>query len=169
MSLDIEKLIKELGKPYQDTYDIGLIPYVTKPSGSVSDKYSSLEMKREGVFLAFINSREKLLKEVTLRLKDEGKSDWLFPNHMPFGLERVMTQSWVRARFGLPMIHVDAKIVMTVFRGMKEIYSLSVSHQIIAAAFTYDKDFLVESITFYSNERAKEIQVALEKKRLARK
>ncbi|HDU3546323.1 TPA: hypothetical protein QIY41_005311, partial [Klebsiella pneumoniae] len=53
------------------------------------------------------------MKEVTLTLEDESKSDWLFPNPMPFGLEPVMTQPWVRARFGLPMIYVDAKVVMT--------------------------------------------------------
>ncbi len=28
------------------------------------------------------------MKEVTLTLEDESKSDWLFPNPMPFGLER---------------------------------------------------------------------------------
>ena len=82
------------------------------------------------------------MKEVTLTLEDESKSDWLFPNPMPFGLEPVMTQPWVRARFGLPMIYVDAKVVMTLYRGVKEFYPL---------------------------ERAKEIQVALEKKRLGRK
>lgn len=155
--------------PYYEIYNSGLINYKSKPYGSVSDKYASLDMKREGIFLAFINNQEKTLKEVTLRLEDEGKSDWLFPNPMPFGLEPVMTQQWVRAHFGLPMIYVDAKIVMTTYRGVKEIYSLPAPNQNIAAAFTYNKDLFVESVTFYSLEKAKEIQAALEKKRLSGK
>ncbi|SVY92533.1 Uncharacterised protein [Klebsiella pneumoniae] len=77
-------------------------------------------MKHEGIYLAFVNDLEKKMKEVTLTLEDESKSDWLFPNPMPFGLEPVMTQPWVRARFGLPMIYVDAKVVMTLYRGVKE-------------------------------------------------
>ncbi|HIG2496994.1 TPA: DUF6392 family protein, partial [Klebsiella pneumoniae] len=41
--------------------------------------------------------------------------------------------------------------------------------QNIVASFSYNKDFFVESVTFYPLERAKEIQVALEKKRLGGK
>ncbi|PXL46474.1 hypothetical protein DMS35_30565 [Klebsiella variicola] len=42
----------------------------------------------------------KNLKEEMLRFEDEAKTDWLFPNPMPFGLERVMIQQWVRAYLG---------------------------------------------------------------------
>ncbi|HBU7028847.1 hypothetical protein J9886_19275 [Klebsiella pneumoniae] len=106
---------------------------------------------------------------MSLKLEDEGKTDWLFPNPMPFGLEPVMTLQWVRARFGLPMIYVDAKVVMTLYRGVKEFYPLLAPDQNIVASFSYNKDFFVESVTFYPLERAKEIQVALEKKRLGGK
>ena len=169
MSLNVEKLIKNIGKSYLDIYKQGLIPYKTKPSGTVGDDIHRLDMKREGVFLSFVNNQDKNLKEVTLRLEDEAKTDWLFPNPMPFGLEPVMTQQWVRAYLGFPMIYVEAKIVMAAYRGVKEIYILPIPHQNIAAAFTYNKDFFVESVTFYPLERAKEIQVALEKKRLGGK
>ena len=67
------------------------------------------------------------------------------------------------------MVHVEAKIVMTIYMGVKEIYALPLPNQHIAAALTYDKDFFVKKITFYSLERAKEIQVALQKKRLGGK
>ncbi|EPM3705717.1 DUF6392 family protein, partial [Klebsiella pneumoniae] len=50
--------------------------------------------------------------------------------------------------------------------GVKEFYTLPVPHQYIVAAFTYNKDFFVQKVTFYSIERAKEIQAALEIKRL---
>ncbi|MFU2318791.1 DUF6392 family protein [Rahnella sp. PCH160] len=169
MNIDVEELVKKLGQPYQDIHDQGLIPYKTKPYGSVSDDVASLDLKREGIFLSFINNAEKTLKEVSLILEDEGKTDWLFPNPMPFGLQPVMTQQWVRARFGLPMIYADAKIMMTIYVGIKEVYSLPAPNQQIAATFTYDEDLFVGKVTFYPLSRAKEIQAALEKKRLSGK
>ncbi len=46
----------------------------------------------------------KNLKEEMLGFEDEAKTDWLFPNPMPFGLERVMIHQWVRAYLGFPMV-----------------------------------------------------------------
>lgn len=122
MSLNVEKLIKNLGKSYLDIYEQGLIPYKTKPSGTVSDDIYRLDMKREGVFLSFFNNQDKNLKEVTLRLEDENKTDWLFPNLLPFGLEPVMTQRWVRDRFGHPITYVDACVIDYLCRGGGNIY-----------------------------------------------
>lgn len=169
MNIDVEGLVKKLGCPYQEIYDDGLIPYKKKPYGSVSDDVASLEMKREGIFLSFFNNPEKNLREVTLTLEDESQTDWLFPNPMPLGLEPVMTQKWVRARLGMPMIYADAKIIMTIYIGVKEAYSLPVPNQGIAATFTYNKNLFVERVTFYPLERAQQIQAALEKKRLSGK
>ncbi|SQC44490.1 Uncharacterised protein [Klebsiella pneumoniae] len=67
--------------------------------------------------MVFTNNSEKNLTEITLRLEDKGKTDWVFPNPMPFGMEPVMTQLWVRERFGLPMIYADAEIIMTYLYG----------------------------------------------------
>ncbi len=63
MNIDVETLVKQLGKPYQDIYDQGLIPYKTKPTGTISDDISRLNMRREGIFLSFINNQEKILKK----------------------------------------------------------------------------------------------------------
>ncbi len=116
MSLNVEKLIKNLRKSYLDIYEQGLIPYKTKPSGTVSDDIYRLDMEtRGGYFYHFFNNQDKNLKEVTLRLEDENKTDWLFPNLLPFGLEPVMTQRWVRDRFGHPITYVDACVIMTLF------------------------------------------------------
>ena len=79
MSIDVETLVKQLGKPYQDIYEQGLVPYEIKPSVTVSDDIYRLDMKREGIYLAFINDLEKL-KEVTLTFEDESKTNGLFPN-----------------------------------------------------------------------------------------
>ena len=106
---------------------------------------------------------------MTLTLEDEGKTDWVFPNSMPFSMEPVMTQLWVRERFGLPMIYADAEIIMTIYIGVKEVYALPAPHQYIAAVFIYNKGLFVETVTFYPLEKAKTIQTAVEKKRLGGK
>ena len=79
-------------------------------------------------------------------------------------LKPVMTQQWARENLEQPMVHVEAKIVMTIYMGLKKftLYQCPTKH--ITAALTYDKDFCKNH--FYSLERAKEIQVALQKKRL---
>ena len=59
MSIDVETLVKQLGKPYQDIYEQGLVPYETRPSVTVSDDIYRLDMKRDGIYLAFINDLEK--------------------------------------------------------------------------------------------------------------
>ncbi|MHB7348397.1 DUF6392 family protein, partial [Klebsiella pneumoniae] len=51
MNIDVEKLVKQLGKLYQDILKNGLIPYKTEPYGAVDDDESILNMKREGMFL----------------------------------------------------------------------------------------------------------------------
>ncbi|MCD9436780.1 DUF6392 family protein [Klebsiella pneumoniae] len=51
--------MKQLGKPYQDIYDQGLIPYKTKPTGTISDDISRLDMRRERIFSSFINNQKK--------------------------------------------------------------------------------------------------------------
>lgn len=130
MIIDVEKLVKQLGKPYHEIYSYGLIPYKTKPYGPIDEDEAELDMKREGILLVFTNNSEKNLTEITLRLEDKGKTDWVFPNPMPFGMEPVMTQLWVRERFGLPMIYADAEIIMTIYmggeRGLCSTYSSSI-------------------------------------------
>ncbi|SYI51374.1 Uncharacterised protein [Klebsiella pneumoniae] len=56
-------------------------------------------MKREGLFFSFENDKNKTFKEITLTLEDDDITDWVFPNSMPFNLEPVMTQNWMRERF----------------------------------------------------------------------
>ena len=168
MKINVETLVKNLGIPYQEIFEKGLIPYKTKPHGAMDDDIASLEMKRAGIYLAFSNNSEKALKEVTLKLEDESKTDWLFPNPLPFGLEQVMSQQWIRNRFGVPIIYVDAEIIMTIYCGITEFYPLPIPNQNIVISFIYNKDLFVSDINFYPLERAKEIQAALEKKRLSK-
>lgn len=80
-----------------------------------------------------------------------------------------MTQQWVREKLGTPMIYAGAKTIMTIYVGVREVYTLLPPNQNIAVAFTYNKNLYVESLTFYPTARAFEIKEALEKKRLAGK
>lgn len=164
MKIDIEALVKHLGMPYQEIFDKRLIPYKTKPYGPIDEDEAALDMKREGILLVFFNNPDKILKELTLRLEDKTKVDWVFPSPMPFSLKPVMTQKWVRECMGLPTVYVDAKKVMNIYMGVKEIYSLPYPNENIAAAFTFNEDSFVKKVTFYPLERAKGIKTALDKK-----
>ena len=54
MNIDIETLVKQLGKDYQEIYDSGLIKYKTKPTATVGYDTATLDMKREGLFFSFM-------------------------------------------------------------------------------------------------------------------
>ena len=60
---------------------------------------------KPGSIIYFENDKNKTFKEITLTLEDDDITDWVFPNSMPFNLEPVMTQNWMRERFGFPMIY----------------------------------------------------------------
>ena len=53
MTVNIEALMRNLGKSYKDIYDAGLLPYKTPPSASSGDRELSLDMAKEGVYLSF--------------------------------------------------------------------------------------------------------------------
>ncbi len=46
-----------------------------------------------------------------MRLEDENKTAWLFPNPLPFSLEPVMMQRWMRERFGFPIGYGERKMI----------------------------------------------------------
>ncbi|MFW8341598.1 DUF6392 family protein, partial [Klebsiella pneumoniae] len=55
MKIDVETLIKHLGKPYQEIFEKGLIPYKTKPHGPIDEDEADLDMRREGMLLVFVS------------------------------------------------------------------------------------------------------------------
>ena len=87
MNIDVETLVKQLGKDHQEIYDSGLIKYKTKPTATAGYDTATLDMKREGLFFSFENDKNKTFKEITLTLEDDDITDWVFPNSMPFNLE----------------------------------------------------------------------------------
>ncbi len=50
MNIDVETLVKQLGKDHQEIYDSGLIKYKTKPTATAGYDTATLDMKREGLF-----------------------------------------------------------------------------------------------------------------------
>ncbi|XCN85779.1 DUF6392 family protein [Klebsiella pneumoniae] len=139
--------MKQLGKPYQDIYEQGLIPYKTKPTITVSDDIFRLDMRRERIFSSFINN-QKNLEEVTLRLEDENKTAWLFPNPLPFSLEPVMTQRWMRERFGFPIGYGERKMIGSNSRHISEVYPLLPPNQKMSVLFAYNSGYFVVSVFF---------------------
>jgi len=79
MMVNIEALIRSLGKPYQAIRDAEIIMYKTPPQGTQCDPILTLEMKKEGLFLSFDNNTQKTLSEITLELIS-GRQNGVYPN-----------------------------------------------------------------------------------------
>lgn len=101
MTVNVESLIRNLGKTYEQLFDAGLIPYKSKPTGFSGSDVVTLDMAKEGVFLAF-HRDSNTLKEITLTLLDQEKKNWVFPNTLPTPLEPVMARPWVHNQLGEP-------------------------------------------------------------------
>ena len=165
MTINVEELIKQLGECYQDIYNKGLIPYKIEP-GDEDDDYAYIDLKQnEGLFLTFENNEYKRLFQISLTLEDEKKTDWIFPNEIPFSLESVMTQHWVRTHFGLPISYGKPKPDGITKRGATEIYPLLPPNQNIAIQIFYNFNYFVERMVFYSIEHAMEVHEIVEKLR----
>lgn len=113
MTINITKLVGSFGLTYKQLLDGNIINYKTPPKGKQSDESLALDMKKEGVFLSFDNtvSPGQLLKEITLTLLDNNK-EWLFPNELPFGLQKEMSRKWVHEHFGEPEKSIPPMVIM---------------------------------------------------------
>lgn len=149
MTINIEELINSLGKPYEDIFNNGLIPYKTKPSGFSGDDVISLDMKKEGVYLSFYREN-KLLKEITLELIDDKSKYLIFPNYLPFGSKESMNRQWVHQLFGQPIKAYPPEIIMKKQYGWTEFYLLSDYHISLSMKVDYNLSDLVVSVTFLS-------------------
>ncbi len=56
----LNSLLRKLSRPYQEIVEQELThPYKEKPHGPVDENESYLDVKREGVFLVFVNDSQK--------------------------------------------------------------------------------------------------------------
>lgn len=101
MTVNVESLIRCLGKTYENILEAGILPYRTKPIGAPRSPNLGLEMAREGIFLSFKRTG-RVLKSITLRLQHDPIKNWVFPNELPSPLQKNMTRQWVHDTFGEP-------------------------------------------------------------------
>lgn len=102
MTVNVKALINSLGLTYEAMVEAGLIPYKTKPKGDSGSSKIVLNMVKEGVFLTFDKSSQKLV-EVDLEMFRDGDKKYKFPNEIPSPLWGDMFRPDVRESFGEPI------------------------------------------------------------------
>jgi len=154
MTVNIEALIRSLDKPYQEIRDIEIITYKTPPQGTQSDSFLELDMKKEGVFLAFDNDSKKALRSVEIELKGN-KSGWVFPNELPSPLQSKMPRHWVHETFGDPDKSIPPKIVLKTSFGWRDRFIIEDFHIPITMVILFDTDDIAKSVAFIPTHRMK--------------
>lgn len=147
MTLNIDALIRSMGKTYQDIFDAGLIPYKTKPSASSGEPEIFLDMAKEGVFLIFGRSDRKLIG-VELNFQNKKIKNWIFPNELPLGLKDKMSREEIYKIFGAPQKSADPRVVMKQAIGRTDWYSLSDFHTPLSMRVRYDLAENLEAVWF---------------------
>lgn len=146
MTVNVEALINSLGKTYQEIFDAGLIPYKTKPTGDSGSDYVSLDMVREGIYLAF-KRKNKTLFDITLTLINDDLS-YIFPNQLPSPLLPKMSRQWIHEQFGEPEKSQSPQWIMKRYFGWVELYTIEDFHIPISMQIDYDSYEKVKEVTF---------------------
>ncbi|VEJ53573.1 DUF6392 family protein [Pragia fontium] len=147
MTVNVEALIQSLGKTYQEIIDAGLIPYITKPTGSPGDPFLSLEMAKEGLFLSF-NRSDRVFVEMTLRILNEKNEKYRFPNEFPSPLVPEMNRAWIHSQFSEPEKALPPRPRLNKYVGWTELYTVMDAHIPTSMQISYDLLERVKSITF---------------------
>ena len=148
MTVNVDALINSLGKSYKDLLDAEIIPYKTPPTGFSGASDISLNMASEGVYLSF--QREgRLLQDVTLIILRPEMKKWLFPNRLPFCLEKKMTIAKVHQVFGEPLRSTPPKIVMKRAIGRADLYAIKGLPIPVSMQIRYNIENRVELVSFF--------------------
>lgn len=147
MTVNIEALMRSLGKPYQVIRDAGIITYKTPPQGTLCDPFLTLDMKKEGVFLSFDNDPSKSLKSIDLELVNN-REGWVFPNELPSPLQRNMSRRWVHETFGEPDKSIPPKVMFKRVFGWRDRFTVEDFHIPITMVILFGIDEIAESVTF---------------------
>ena len=147
MTVNIEALIHYLGKEYSEIIDADLIPYKSEPKGAAGSPIISLEMAKEGIFLAF--KREgRLLVEITLNIQHDRVKGWEFPNKLPAPLQKSMSRQWAHETFGEPERTVSPRVIMKKAFGWVELFTVEDFHIPISMQIDYDLMDMVKEVAF---------------------
>ena len=147
MTVNVEALIRGLGKSYKELVDSGLINYKSDPKGASGSPTISLDMAKEGVFLAFKRDA-RILKEITLSIQHDTLSDWVFPNELPSPLQKSMSRQWVHENFGEPENSIPPRVIMKQEIGRIERFSVEGLHIPVTMQIRYDMADMVVAVTF---------------------
>lgn len=147
MTVNIEALMRSLGKSYKDIYDAGLLPYKTPPSASSGDPDLSLDMAKEGVYLSFKRDG-RIFQEMTLRIQYDKIKNWIFPNELPTPLQKSMSRQWVHENFGEPENSIPPRVIMKQEIGRIERFTVEDFHIPITMQIRYDMADMVVAVTF---------------------
>jgi hypothetical protein len=147
MTVNIEALMRSLGKPYKAIRDAGIITYKTPPQGTQCDPSLTLEMKKEGLFLSFDNDAQKTLSEITLELIS-GRQNGIYPNELPTPLKQEMSRQWVHENFGEPDKSIPPEVIFKRSFGWRDRFTVEDFHIPITMVILFGVDELAESVTF---------------------
>ncbi|MBN3263012.1 DUF6392 family protein [Pectobacterium brasiliense] len=153
MTVNVNALIRYLGGTYSDIANADLIPYKKTPKGASGSPILSLDMPKEGVFLAF-DRNGKCLKEITLMIQNQSVRGWVFPNELPAPLlkQNKMTRKWVHEVFGNPIRSTPPQIVMNVPFGWVDLFSTEDFHIPVSIQIDYDEDDIVKEVAYIPTE-----------------
>lgn len=149
MTVNVDALIRHLGEKYSDIFESGLIPYKKTPKGASGSPVLSLDMPKEGVFLAFERTGKTLI-EITLMIQNKAVTGWMFPNDLPAPLqkERTMSREWVHKVFGNPIRSTPPKIIMNESFGWVDLFSTEKFHIQTSIQIDYDENNIVSEVAF---------------------
>lgn len=147
MTVNVNALIKHIGKSYKEICEAKLIPYSTGPKGHSGSPTISLEMVKEGVVLSFLREN-RTLKEITLYIQRDGINNWTFPNDLPQPLQHEMSRDWIMATFGQPSGSVAPRKVLRHSLGWVDKYQLSDTYIPVTMQIDYDLSGFVKEVSY---------------------
>jgi hypothetical protein len=154
MSINVEALIRCLGKGYQEIFDAGFIPYKTKPTSSSGDPDLSLNMPKEGVYLSFKRDG-RILQAVEVDIQNDKIKGWEFPNDLPAPLKKSMSRQWIHEHLGVPERSAPPEVFMKKAFGWTELYAIEGFHMPISMQVSYDLIEMAKSLTFLPTDEVR--------------
>ena len=147
MTVNVEALINSLGKSYSEIVALGLLPYKTEPRGASGSSILTLNMAKEGLFLAF-HREGVIFREVSFKIQNDKAKNWIFPSDLPLPLQPSMSREWVHKTFGKPDKAEPPQVVANLAFGWTERFT-AVRYQLpITMQISYDLQEMVKKVTF---------------------
>lgn len=103
MTVDVNRMIEMIGETPEAMIKSGVLKSTQKPKPKFSgDDELSLHMVREGVMLVF-NRENQNLSNIELKIIDDDKPNYKFPNELPSPFIECMNKEFIRSTLGKPV------------------------------------------------------------------